>query len=354
MLAESGGLSSARDLASRPGPWRVKARGMDAIFLISLGRRRGRPRAGEDPVRARLLGTMFVAQKRLNAEPAILRASIPRLRELASRVPGSRPLIITPFIGPGGKALCRREGVSYVDAVGNVGLFLDGGFIVRDSRESLKQELRGLRSLFAPRASRVVRTLLENQGRSWPFQDLADAAGVSLGQAYKVVQKLTAEEYVEKARQDIRLVSAAGLLERWASAYSVIRDNTVDSRYSDEPSYRGLLEKLARSADGTRVGYGFTLFAGASLIAPFVRTPQVHLYVLGDTAEFVRAAGLKPVTSGGNVHLIQPYDEGVLNPVQTIEALNVVGNVQLYLDLVNYPARGKEQADALRQKVLSY
>ncbi len=114
------------------------------------------------------------------------------------------------------------------------------------------------------------------------------------------------------------------------------------------------MERLARSAGRVKARYGFTLFAGASLIASFVRTPHVHLYLLGDTATFAEAAGLKPVTSGGNVHLIRPYDEGVLNPVQVIEGLNVVGNVQLYLDLVNYPARGKEQAAVLREKILKF
>lgn len=354
VLAASGGLSSAREMAIRPGPWRVKARGMEAIFLIKLGRKRGRPRADVDVVQAKLAQTMFVAEKRINTQPGILRASIPRLRELAARVLGSRPLIVTPFIGPGGKALCRREGVSYVDAEGNVGLFLDGGFIIKDRRENSARERRELRSLFMPKASRVVRVLLENPNRTWLFQELADAVGVSLGQAYKVVQKLVAEEFADKARRAIRLLNPGGLLDRWASAYSVTRDNTVESYYSDETSYRGLMEKLARSAEKTRVRYGFTLFAGASLVASFVRTPQVHLYLLGDTAEFASAAGLKPVTSGGNVHLIRPYDEGVLNPVQVIEGLNVVGNVHLYLDLANYPARGKEQAEVLREKILKF
>ena len=354
VLAETGGLPDARELAMRPGPWRIGARGMDAIFLIQLGRKRGRPRANEDPIQARLVRTLFVAQKRVNTQPGVLRASIPKLRELAARVPGSQPLIVTPFIGPGGKTLCRREGVSYVDATGNVGLFLDGGFIIKDGRVDSTRERRELRSLFAPRATRVIRILLENKSRSWLFQELADAASVSLGQAYKVVQKLTAEEFVGKTERGIKLANPAGLLDRWASAYVVTRDNAVESYYSDEASYRRLMEKLAESAGRVKSRYAFTLFAGASLVAPFVRTPQVHLYLLEDGAGFAEAAGLKPVTSGGNVHLIRPYDEGVLNPLQTIEGLNVVGNVQLYLDLVNYPARGKEQAEEVRRKVIGY
>lgn len=353
VLARSGGLPSARAMAIRPaGRWQSR-RGRDAVLVIQLGRRRGRPRADLDVVLAKLLQTVFIAEKRVNAQPAALRASIPRLKEMSAKA-DSRPLIVTPYIGPEGRALCRQEGVSYVDATGNVGLFLDNGFILKDSREALKHERRGLRSLFSPKAARVVRVLLENKGRPWSFQALADAADVSLGQTYKVVQRLVAEEFVEKARKRITVVNPAGLLDRWASAYVVTRDNAVESYYSDEPSYRGLMEKLGRGAEKAGVRYGFTLFAGASLIAPFVRTPQVHLYVLGEPAALAERAGLKPVTSAGNVHLIRPFDEGVLNPVQVIEGLSVVGNVQLYLDLVNYPARGREQAEELRRKKLVF
>jgi len=307
-----------------------------------------------DVVSLKLTKSVFVAEARLSSQPRFLRSSISFLKEAASKLRRGRPLIVTPYIGPAGRELCRKEGVSYVDTVGNVGLFLEDGFVLKESSRSLKQQRREMKSLFSPKATRVLRTLLENPDRAWQYQELADAAKVSLGQAYNVVERQTAEEYVGPTKQGVKLLNPAGLLDRWASAYSVTRDNTVESFYSDETSYRALLAKLAEAAGRVRSRYAFTLFAGASLVAPFVRTPQVHLYVLEDSSRFAEAAGLKPVTSGGNVHLIRPYDEGVLNPLQTIEGLNVVGNVQLYLDLVNYPARGKEQAEFLRAKMLSY
>jgi hypothetical protein len=360
VLTDSSGLPEALAFEVKPSPGLATGRRPDTFFVVQVGGRlrrqwdRTRAVGSGDVVSVKLVRSVFVAEVRLGSQPRFLRSSISLLKQAASGLARGRPLIVTPYIGPAGRELCRKEGVSYVDAVGNVGLFLEDGFILKESRASLKPERRELRSLFSPRATRVLRVLLENRDRTWLYQELADAAMVSLGQAYNVARKLLAEEYVARSKRGIKLANPAGLLARWVSAYSFVRDNTSATFYSGETVYRGLMDRLARCAESAHLRYGFTLHAGASLIAPFVRTPHVHLYVVGDPAGLASSAGLKPVTSGGNVHLIQPYDEGVLNPIQTIEGLKVVGNVQLYLDLVNHPARGQEQAAALREKALSY
>lgn len=97
-----------------------------------------------------------------------------------------------------------------------------------------------------------------------------------------------------------------------------------------------------------------TLHSGAALVAPFVRSSEVHAYVRGDLDRFVKALDLRPVETGGNVHLLIPNDEGVFYRARTIEGLPVVCNTQLYLDLFHYPARGREQADELRRQKLGY
>ena len=58
--------------------------------------------------------------------------------------------------------------------------------------------------------------------------------------------------------------------------------------------------------------------------------------------------------SGANVYLLKPYDMGVFQDIQTINELKVVSNIQLYLDLYNYPKRGREQAEFLREKKLKF
>lgn len=360
VLREATGLPDALAFEVKPNPGLAKGRRPDAVFVVQVGKRikdqwtRARDVGVRDVVSMKLANNVFVAEVRLSSQPRFLRSSISYLKEAAAKVPRAMPLVLTPYIGPASRALCRRESVSYVDTVGNVGLFLPSGFIVKESSLGLKPQRRELKSLFSPKATRVLRILLENPGRAWGYQELARAAKVSLGQAYNVVKRQIGEEYVGQTKQGVKTLNPAGLLNRWASAYEFARDNAIESYYSGEAAYGRLVRALANGADAVGLEYALTLFAGASLVAPFVRTPQVHLYVVGDASKLVGAAGIKPVTSGGNVHLVHPYDEGVLNPPQVVDGVKVVGNVQLYLDLVNYPARGKEQADMLREKMLSF
>lgn len=100
--------------------------------------------------------------------------------------------------------------------------------------------------------------------------------------------------------------------------------------------------------------YALTLGAAATLVAPFVRSTDVYLYIIEKADILLEALKLKPVEFGGNIYLVTPSDEGVLFDAQQIEGLTLVSNLQLYLDLFNYPMRGREQAEHLREKVMRF
>jgi hypothetical protein len=85
-----------------------------------------------------------------------------------------------------------------------------------------------------------------------------------------------------------------------------------------------------------------------------VRFSDVHLYVGSDPQLWVRQLDLRQVEFGGNAHILLPYDQGVFYRLQSPQGTAVVGNIQLYLDLYNYPARGREQAEFLRDRQTSF
>ncbi len=58
--------------------------------------------------------------------------------------------------------------------------------------------------------------------------------------------------------------------------------------------------------------YALAGFSSVARYAAMVRYQRVTAYVLGDPDSLARRLDLKPVTSGANVHLILPYDEGPL------------------------------------------
>ena len=79
---------------------------------------------------------------------------------------------------------------------------------------------------------------------------------------------------------------------------------------------------------------------------------RVTAYVLGDVPALVDRLRLKPVSSGANVTLIEPYDEGVLYGATEVERAPVVSPVQLYLDLAQTKGRGEEAASAILEEAI--
>ena len=90
--------------------------------------------------------------------------------------------------------------------------------------------------------------------------------------------------------------------------------------------------------------------AGASMTSPFVRYNDVWVYASGDIEALVKKLDLRPTTSGANIRIFEPYDEGIFMNLRKIRDVNVVSDIQLYVDLFTYPARGQEQAEKLLEK----
>ena len=58
------------------------------------------------------------------------------------------------------------------------------------------------------------------------------------------------------------------------------------------------------------------------------------------------------MTSGANIRIISPYDNGVYYGEKYVRGQTVVSAIQCYLDLKNEKARGEEAARALLEQVI--
>ena len=84
-------------------------------------------------------------------------------------------------------------------------------------------------------------------------------------------------------------------------------------------------------------------------MAPYVRPVDVHLYVSSNDVveEIAEKLELNPTPKVGNVKFVLPYDEGVFYGTCKVRDVKVVSNVQLYVDLYDFPARGEEAAEMI-------
>lgn len=200
-------------------------------------------------------------------------------------------------------------------------------------------------NLFARKSIDVIRVLLVRHPKAWVLRDLAREADVSLGQAFKVTQALINERLAVRSstRSELKLADPAALLKRWAAVNNFTANNRFVEYYSPEED----LSKFLTAFKGvSSPGYAFSGLAGALIVAPFVRPTNVHLYVDsdGDAEKIAKRLRLMPVEEQGNVKFVISKSKGVYYGAQKIDDLRIVSNVQLYVDLLNYPARGEEAA----------
>jgi len=209
---------------------------------------------------------------------------------------------------------------------------------------------RDLRSLYSPKASRLLRVLLNNPKRVWKIKDLAKEAEVSFGQVSNVKKLLADREWLVSDSDGIVLKQPQEVLIEWAENYD-FRKSLVSDYYSLEDSVT-IEEKLAIVCRQQDLAYALTGISGAARLAPAVRSPRIMAYVSTITKEIITGLGIKEVGSGANVTLLIPYDEGVYYGMKEIRGINIVSPVQLYLDLKSYKGRGEEAAQVLLERII--
>src|SRR6059036_2084387 len=288
-------------------------------------------------------------------QPRQIRASVTRLNEIRRELPGAHPVAAAIYIGPQSARILKSNNLGFVDLSGNCYLAFENVLIEKEGKKNLRPSTRPLRSLFAPRATRVARVLLVEPARAWRLEELARAAQVSLGHAHNVVKRLQELAWVERdENQRIRHGKPADLLEGWCESYTY-RANEMSAYAAPERVTRAFMSAIARAATAEGRRYAFTLNAGVSLVAPSLRVPAVHCYLDGDPAPLAAALGLRATAEAdGAVHFLAPYDPGVFYGALEKGGLRVVCLPQLYADLLHHERRGREQAEHLRREAMGY
>jgi hypothetical protein len=256
-----------------------------------------------------------------------------------------------PYISEESERICRINGIGYIDLSGNCLLNFDNIYISVKGNPNLYPRNRTLKSIFSPKSSRILRVLLNNPGEKWYVKDLAKEAEVSLGLVSYVKNNLMNYEYIKEAeKQKIYLCEPDALLNKWTENYDYKKNKLM--YYYSLDDIKDIEIKLADYCKSKNIRYAFSLTSGSSLIAPFLRYNVVFAYIDSSIESIKNDLNWKEVTTGANISILDPYDEGIFYGLQEINGLKVVSDVQLYLDLKSYKKRGEEAAEFLIEKRL--
>ena len=301
-------------------------------------------------------------------------------------------MIAVPKITEKGKEICKSLGVGYMDMQGSIFVKFKDKLIDKVASYKIpnqfKKERKRVKKLFSMNSLRFFITMLNNPDKWFTQEELSIKTGVSKGYINRILKTLesgvkadsnvlTVETPRAKLKAgnipgfitiaqarwrntsgkkilEYRVVNPSRLLDILSQQYNFSK-NKVISLYSFEKDTYKLIREIAAQSKKLKIDYALTMHAGASQIAPFVRFEDIYFYTKNEQlSKWISALDLKQTELGGNVFLVVPQDEWILNQTQTANDLKIINNVQLYMDLVNYPKRGKEQAEFLRKEKMGF
>lgn len=293
---------------------------------------------------------LLLLEVKNSGQPKLARGAANQLFRFREAYPDAYGIFAAPYISSQAAAICREAGIGYVDLAGNCRLSFGQVYIQREGQPNPFAQKRDLRSLYSPKAERVLRVLLANPGRPWKIQALADEVGVSVGHTYNVKKLLADREWLRTEPGGFVLSEPSQALAEWAQNYQYDRSQAHDY-YSLKP-ITDVEADLVQVCRGEEVPYALTGFSGAARLAPFVRYQRATAYVAKGLEELVDRLDLKEVPSGANVSLLTPYDEGVLYGACDVDGIQVSSPIQIYLDLQDLGGRSQEAAQFLLEQVI--
>ena len=293
---------------------------------------------------------VFAVEVKKLGEPQYAYAAFRQLGEYRRADPEAMPVFAAPYVSPETAKLCRRENIGYFDLSGNCEIAFGDVYIHIEGKPNLFVRPRSLRSLYQPKAERVLRVLLTGPIKPWRIQALAEEAKVSVGQAFKVKELLREWEWLTETEQGFLLTNPEDLLDDWALHYCYDKHHAV--QYYTLCSIDDFAQIFSAECQRRNIPCAFTAFAAAARYAPYATYRKVSAYLPQQTAEvkeLVRLPSLQlaPVETGADVTLLSPYDDGVFYGVQQRQELLLASPLQTYLDLQSTGGRGREAADVL-------
>ena len=264
------------------------------------------------------------------------------------------PILLARYLSPDRQRMCKDEGINFIDLSGNVFIAYESLYIERVGFPNRFPEKRKGRGPFSDKASLILRKLIFEKDKNWGIRQLAGAIDLDPGFVSRMAKELEKRNYVVRVNSKIRIRNAKAIIDDWVHEYSY-KKNRATKFFSLAGNPGEIIEALGQLKIPKNVNYALSLHAGASLISPHAVFDSVHIYVQNQQVVdyFVKQLKLKLVDQGENVVFLFPYYKySVFYDKQKRKGQWVVSDIQLYLDLYNYPIRGLEQAEHLYEKGL--
>jgi hypothetical protein len=284
------------------------------------------------------------------------------LRRLIADDPTIRTVIVERLTS-GLEATAEELGIDILDLDG-MGRLRGPGFIyivsARAGRRSRAEQAaasaasrRASVAVFAPKASRVTRTLLEDSNAPWRVSVLAERVQMNPGNVHRVLGGLAERGLVERGRDGYVVPDPGSLLEAWAASWRPpLRPEPIALQVGDE-----LIGACARVVDALGGAGVVSGEVAAEAYAPHLPAAHAIVHCIdpdgwrpGLAAELANL----PTLRARHRIVVDLADRGVSDFGREQGGLVLVSPQQLYVDLHHDRGRGREAAEHVRREVLGF
>jgi DNA-binding transcriptional regulator YhcF (GntR family) len=284
----------------------------------------------------------------------IFRDKILQLKSYVEQNHGFEPVIIARYLSQDRRIELKKASINFLDLSGNV--FLEHGalYIERVGFPNSFPEIRKSRSPFSDKASLILRAILSDKEKLWGIRELAQSVKLDPGFVSRMARELENRNYALRLNSKIRVKDPKYILEDWTREYNY-KKNQEAKYFCMAKDPNEIIKKVRSLNVPNKINHAFSLHAGANIISPYAVFNEIHVYIqdLESIEFFKEKLKLSKVQQGENVIFLIPYyKHSVFYKKQKVKESWVVSDIQLYLDLYNYPIRGLEQADHIYEKRL--
>ncbi|MDR3669163.1 MAG: type IV toxin-antitoxin system AbiEi family antitoxin [Ignavibacteriaceae bacterium] len=281
---------------------------------------------------------------------ASFKFNIEKILFLKKEKPSGKYLILARFINLNKQKECKQKGINFIDLSGNVYIAEKEIYIEKLQNKNISPDNRKNRSPFSDKASFLIRKLLYDNQKSWGIRELANSIGLDAGFVSRIVRELEKRNYIIKKDSQIKLINSDQVLKDWVENYSPVNNSEL-KYFSPGKNVKNILEGISKISfeNANNPDYALSFQSGANLVYNYSSYDVVHIYVRNvESIDKFKELNLIKVDKGENIIFMLPYyKNSVFFDKQFIKWLWVVSDLQLYLDLYNYPLRGREQAEKI-------
>ena len=265
------------------------------------------------------------------------------------------PLVVSEFLSSRKRDLLKQKNVNFLDLSGNFYINCENIYLEREGFPNQYKEERKGRSPFSDKASLVIRLLFFVKDKHLGIREIAKQLNLDPGFVSRIIRVLKSKNYISEYDRKFKLVNKEDLLAEWVGNYDY-KSNKIKSYFIPVKSNNEIYAQLKEFQEENAFEYALSLQAGGNLVYDYSLYNEIHIYIKNeeDLKKIQERLNLIESEKGANFFVMFPYyKNSAFFDKRLINRLWVASDLQLYLDLYNYPIRGREQAEKIFEKKLS-